>query len=84
MPHADWYLEEIIRLEGRGDAVNQSTCARCTEDISAAIYRCRDCLDTRMFCLECTLLNHQTLPFHSIWVSQFLQSLLISIVLNFS
>ncbi|KAK7046261.1 hypothetical protein R3P38DRAFT_3175541 [Favolaschia claudopus] len=62
--HRQCYLEEILRLEGRGDHT-YSNCRRCGLD--AAEFRCCDCLGGgELLCAACTKDGHQQLPFHRI------------------
>ncbi|KAJ6486562.1 hypothetical protein C8R47DRAFT_979565, partial [Mycena vitilis] len=71
------YLDEVLRLEGRGDHCHFPICPRCptsTEDEGgeedvrgSAEYRCNDCLGGgELLCRSCLLLGHQQLPFHRI------------------
>lgn len=71
IPHIDTYVEEVLRLEGLGDATEQTYCAGtdCQEPISASCHRCRDCFDSRVFCTACTIQKHRSLPLHRIEVS---------------
>lgn len=59
------FLEELIRLEGRGDAAG-SSCASCGEE--DASYGCTDCWGTWLECQECIVKGHKRLPFHRIKV----------------
>jgi NifB/MoaA-like Fe-S oxidoreductase len=73
VPHIDCYVDEILRLEGRGDANNQSLCAgtNCEASIEkpGTGFRCKDCQDLRMFCVDCIISSHRSQPFHHIRVS---------------
>ncbi|KAF8066722.1 hypothetical protein FPV67DRAFT_1768075 [Lyophyllum atratum] len=67
--HIDEYLRELLRLEGRGDA--QLRCAMCHNDHSLVIegqplYRCSDCVDSRLFCAKCIVTDHCTRPLHRV------------------
>ncbi|KAK7026145.1 hypothetical protein R3P38DRAFT_2529348 [Favolaschia claudopus] len=70
-PLAQWtedlrqiYLEEILRLEGRGDHT-YSHCRRCGD--GSAEFRCCDCLGGgELLCAACTKDGHQQMPFHRI------------------
>jgi hypothetical protein len=66
--HRDEYLDEMLRLEGRGDREIYSTCGGCGEANPA--YRCENqaCYGTEMFCRHCVVLRHQVLPTHWIQV----------------
>ncbi|TFY55526.1 hypothetical protein EVJ58_g8192 [Rhodofomes roseus] len=60
-PEIDDWLAELIRLEGRC-GYSTTSCAQCNSDDSP--FRCRDCLDGRMYCQSCILCQHRALPFH--------------------
>lgn len=67
--HIDIYVHELLRLEGRADAIYQPACAGCTAIVfDSASYRCKDCFDLRLFCMDCTRNRHLALPFHQIEV----------------
>jgi hypothetical protein len=68
VPEIDSFTEEFLRLEGRGDAANQTACARCASLVPPSL-RCDDCEDIRLFCSECIVASHGTLPFHRVKVS---------------
>ncbi|KAG2739545.1 hypothetical protein P692DRAFT_20755538 [Suillus brevipes Sb2] len=57
---ADLFLEEFLRLKGRGD-YSQDTCA-CGEVV--ATYRCQDCHGCELFCHLCMIRIHDRLPLH--------------------
>ncbi|KAI6034790.1 hypothetical protein EDC04DRAFT_2571614 [Pisolithus marmoratus] len=65
------YLQELLRLEGRGDFVD--TCAEC--NINSPFYHCRDCFGGWMLCQECTVLGHTLAPLHCLeyWNGTFFQ-----------
>ena len=77
VPHIDTYVGELLRLEGRGNLHNLAICSStsCETRIEhpIAAFRCRDCLDSRLFCGECIKVNHHHNPFHRIQVSAFRQ-----------
>lgn len=64
--HQDKYLDEFLRLEGRGDKSVYSTCGGCSE--RDPLFRCEHqaCFGCGMFCQRCIVLRHQVLPTH--WV----------------
>lgn len=70
--HIALYVDELLRLEGLGDAQHQSTCARpaCNMPVGAALpgYRCKDCQDLSLFCPGCIVSNHATMPLHRVEV----------------
>ncbi|KAJ7623110.1 hypothetical protein DFH06DRAFT_1142895 [Mycena polygramma] len=69
------YLEEMFRLEGRGNIDVYSTCGGCGEANPA--FRCehQSCYGPGMFCQECIVVRHQVLPTHWIqkWSAGFFQ-----------
>ncbi|KAJ7432012.1 hypothetical protein B0H11DRAFT_1761190 [Mycena galericulata] len=69
----DQDLDEMLRLEGRGDAAVYSTCGGCGE--ADPVYRCEHqaCYGPGMFCHACIVARHQVLPTHWIqeWTGEF-------------
>jgi hypothetical protein len=65
--YQDEYLDEMLRLEGRGEMVD--TCAIC--GVQGPTFRCCQqlCLGTGMFCAQCIVQNHSLLPTHWVEVS---------------
>jgi hypothetical protein len=61
------YLQEMLRLEGRGDAASQGQCMSCLS--TDAAYRCEDCMSRLLECSSCCLTWHRHLPLHVIQVS---------------
>jgi hypothetical protein len=61
---ADLFLEEFLRLEGRGD-YSQDICV-CGKE--AATYRCQDCHGCELFCRLCMIRTHERHPLHRIEV----------------
>jgi hypothetical protein len=66
--HRDEYLDEMLRLEGRGSADVYSTCGSC--GAPNPIYRCevQNCYGLGMFCKTCVVAQHEVLPTHWIQV----------------
>jgi hypothetical protein len=64
--HRDEYLDEALRLEGRGGPVNYAKCGGC--DDQNPTYRCaeQECHGGAMFCQKCTVARHEALPLH--WI----------------
>ncbi|KAJ7161942.1 hypothetical protein C8R43DRAFT_880650 [Mycena crocata] len=64
----DQYLDEMLRLEGRGDAAVYSTCGGCGTANPA--FRCENqaCFGAEMFCQTCVVARHQVLPTH--WLQE--------------
>ncbi|KAJ7802266.1 hypothetical protein B0H13DRAFT_1672311 [Mycena leptocephala] len=62
----DDYLDEMLRLEGRGDADNYSACHGC--GALDPIYRCahQTCYGAGLFCSACIVKQHTLLPTH--WI----------------
>jgi hypothetical protein len=61
------YLQEMLRLEGRGDVASHGQCMSCPA--TDAIYRCEDCMGRLVECSHCCLTRHKHLPLHIIQVS---------------
>lgn len=61
--HRDEYLEELIRLEGRGDSPT-TLCSSCPPGSEAGrpLYRCRDCFSTDLVCQTCCVEAHKNRP----------------------
>lgn len=71
--YRDQFLQEFIRLEGRGDARDVTSCPSCSSDDAASdeegpVYRCEDCAGFLTECRACCVKRHQRLPFHIIKV----------------
>ncbi|KAJ7446784.1 hypothetical protein FB451DRAFT_1343526 [Mycena latifolia] len=64
--YRDDYLDEMLRLEGRGDASVYSTCVSC--QAADPIYRCENqsCHGMGLFCKTCIVAGHEVLPTH--WI----------------
>ncbi|KAM6489836.1 hypothetical protein JOM56_014648 [Amanita muscaria] len=69
------FLDELIRLDGRGDFADQSACGRCGHKFDNEIvsYRCCDCAYDKLSCKQCTVKFHVHNPLHRIerWDSGF-------------
>jgi hypothetical protein len=66
------HLQELVGLEAPPE---NHRCLRCNEEF--ALYRCLDCCNgQRLLCVQCCILLHQHLPFHSIqrWNGSFFAS----------
>ncbi|KAF7346301.1 hypothetical protein MSAN_01857500 [Mycena sanguinolenta] len=62
--HRANYLDEVLRLEGRGDHL-YSICRLC--HTGSASYRCRECFaGGELMCQTCIVAGHGRLPFHQI------------------
>ncbi|KDQ33848.1 hypothetical protein PLEOSDRAFT_1073975 [Pleurotus ostreatus PC15] len=57
-------LDELIRLEGLGDHVGDTTCVNCAE--TEGLFRCMCCQSNGLSCTGCTLAQHGLLPLHRI------------------
>ncbi|KAJ7021500.1 hypothetical protein C8F04DRAFT_972713, partial [Mycena alexandri] len=66
--HRDEYLDETLRLEGRGDYDVYSSCGGC--GAVNPMYRCehQSCYGPGMFCQGCIVKRHQVLPTH--WIQE--------------
>ncbi|KAJ7834666.1 hypothetical protein B0H13DRAFT_1913969 [Mycena leptocephala] len=66
--HRDEYLDELLRLEGRGDVDIYSKCGSC--NAANPEYRCehQSCYGPGMFCCACIVARHEVLPTH--WIQQ--------------
>ncbi|KAJ6499776.1 hypothetical protein DFH09DRAFT_1336417 [Mycena vulgaris] len=63
--HLEVFLQELLRLEGRGDHRSYSICHDCS--VGKADHRCRDCFGGgELLCSTCVLKRHRQLPFHRI------------------
>ena len=60
----DDYLRELIRLEGRGDAVQNCQACHCRN----GLLRCQDCLVPSLYCEDCVKRLHLDNPCHRIQV----------------
>ena len=62
------FVDELCRLDGRGDFKFQKQCGSCEEQDPR--FRCRDgCFSDQLYCQSCMVAGHRDLPFHSIEVS---------------
>ncbi|KAG1780044.1 hypothetical protein EV702DRAFT_1178215 [Suillus placidus] len=61
-PECPTFLDEMIRLEGRGDYTEDSLCRYCQEH--ALTIRCKDCFLLELYCPSCTVERHRNLPLH--------------------
>ncbi|KAF7361099.1 CxC2 domain-containing protein [Mycena sanguinolenta] len=73
--HQDEYLDEMLRLEGRGYAAIYSTCGGCGE--ANPVFRCehQTCYGPSLYCQKCVVERHTCLPTHWIeeWNGQFFE-----------
>lgn len=67
--HQDEYLDEMLRLEGRGYLAIYSTCGGCK--CPNPTFRCaqQTCYGPALFCKNCIVERHAILPTHWIQVS---------------
>ncbi|KAL1740388.1 hypothetical protein HDZ31DRAFT_85463 [Schizophyllum fasciatum] len=61
--YIDEYMEEFMRVDGRGDAAghNCPTCVKGEE--RPALYRCTECTGPSMYCSSCIVQVHAKCPF---------------------
>ncbi|KAF7365867.1 CxC2 domain-containing protein [Mycena venus] len=66
--HQDEYLDEFLRLEGRGYATIYSTCGGCGK--ADPTYRCaqQTCYGPSLYCKTCIVSRHAVLPTH--WIQE--------------
>ncbi|KAF8503805.1 hypothetical protein F5888DRAFT_1606584, partial [Russula emetica] len=67
--YRDNYLDECMRLEGRGSF--HSTCTGCQTAIPR--YRCKDCTMGPLWCQACLVERHDQSPLHIMWNGSFFQ-----------
>ncbi|KAJ7026606.1 hypothetical protein C8F04DRAFT_966262 [Mycena alexandri] len=62
--YRDEYLDEMLRLEGRGGFVERANCASC--GVVDPMFRCAHqlCMGPEMFCEACIVQKHAFLPTH--------------------
>ena len=87
-PHVVWkelhrqsYLEEIIRLAGRGDFQSAKDCPDCLARRAMPCvpeYRCLECLIPDLVCLSCCVKRHRCHPLHRISVRVYLHTCFIN------
>lgn len=65
LEHRDEFLQELLRLEGRGDYIDE-TCAICRKE--SGVYRCQSCMGKQLLCKGCVVQNHLFNPLHIIEV----------------
>ncbi|KAF8132456.1 hypothetical protein EV363DRAFT_1163307 [Boletus edulis] len=65
------FLQELIRLEGRGDQGLDGECGACKS--ATACYRCSDCFGGVMYCKWCIIQQHAASPLHRVkeWNGQY-------------
>ena len=61
-------LDETIALDGPGNN-RLDSCNSCGNAEAAPLYRCLECLYGLLYCNECILKSHTTLPLHRLEVS---------------
>ncbi|KAF7783272.1 hypothetical protein Agabi119p4_2648 [Agaricus bisporus var. burnettii] len=60
----DEFLDELLRLEGRGDYASHGICLECHE--RRPEYRCSDCSTDELYCSSCVVALHKRNPLHRI------------------
>ncbi|KAJ6479437.1 hypothetical protein C8R47DRAFT_1218996 [Mycena vitilis] len=72
-PNALWvrddrvlFLDELLRLDGRGEHAGQQQCAGEGCKATDFPYRCKDCLQACLYCKECVVRSHRRTPLHHI------------------
>ncbi|KAI0060333.1 hypothetical protein BV25DRAFT_1783282, partial [Artomyces pyxidatus] len=79
IPFRQDYLEEVLRLDGRGLFAAATGCPRCGSDESPTI-RCRDCVGQELLCLSCAVKGHSRNPLHMVerWTGSFFERVLLA------
>ncbi|KAK7018531.1 CxC2 domain-containing protein [Favolaschia claudopus] len=69
---SDEYLQELLRLDGCGDA-SEEKCPAC--DIATPSIRCKECLGGLLYCKDCCVTRHADNPLHSVehWNGRFFE-----------
>lgn len=63
----EYFLGEVNRLDGRGDALDLTACPHCGDEGMPG-YRCLDCRGAEL-CRKCMIFWHRYNPLHDIQVS---------------
>lgn len=63
----DHFLDEMIRLKGRGEYRVQWHCSECRQ--ASPEFRCGDCFTDELLCGTCIMAIHNQNPLHRIEVS---------------
>ncbi len=66
IPYREQYLDEVLRLEGRGWARLIAQCPLC--DKAGPTFLCRECTGGDILCQECIVEIHAHLPLHRVQV----------------
>ncbi|KAJ7720502.1 hypothetical protein B0H14DRAFT_3098545 [Mycena olivaceomarginata] len=66
--YRDRFLDELLRLEGRGAYRHQTRCGNCDVVAAEAPYRCKDCFSDALFCKACLVRMHKDNPLHRVEV----------------
>ena len=72
IPIIDTLLDEMLRLEGLGDAFAHAPCKDCHTAIAtseSSAYRCLDCDPTALWCKSCCVAAHSHSYLHRVQVS---------------
>ncbi|KIJ60877.1 hypothetical protein HYDPIDRAFT_116748 [Hydnomerulius pinastri MD-312] len=64
IPQRSAFLDEFIRHEGRGDYLEDLGCYHCKEE--PGVYRCDDCFGRELYCRDCIVKCHASMPLHFI------------------
>ncbi|KAH7903909.1 hypothetical protein BJ138DRAFT_1019877, partial [Hygrophoropsis aurantiaca] len=69
------YLDELLRLEGRGSGVLTPQCSCCHQ--VEGTYRCEDCFGTELTCQSCLVSSHTRTPLHRVeeWNGKYFDSI---------
>lgn len=70
IPHRQTYLDELLRIEGLGEANQPPNCPCCPpESAREGKFKCEDCFGGALLCEQCIVGRHNLLPLHRILVS---------------
>ncbi|KAJ8591371.1 hypothetical protein M405DRAFT_851366 [Rhizopogon salebrosus TDB-379] len=72
--HRDMFLHEMLRHAGRGDNITSYVCCACST--GQAIFRCKDCFGSTIYCQGCIVSAHSRSPIHRVekWSGSFFQT----------
>ncbi|KLO04642.1 hypothetical protein SCHPADRAFT_840402, partial [Schizopora paradoxa] len=72
------YLDELLRLDGRGSFIETDACGVCTKGIG--VFRCKICIGGGLRCSTCIVSEHMRMPLHPIlkWNGSFFEKTALS------
>ncbi|KAI0056878.1 hypothetical protein BV25DRAFT_1920621 [Artomyces pyxidatus] len=74
IPYRGQYLDEVVRMEGRGPWAAVDKCPGCNAPESPTV-RCRDCVGRGLVCAHCAVRAHAANPLHVLerWTGAFFE-----------